>query len=128
MGDDNPSPIPPGGDVAFPHTKVSSGGIVKSTDTQFILPTPGAYWVSFVTSAGGHAQLVVTLNNAEDHTTVFGRNTAGHIVGTCIVIATTTPTVLTIRVPSVNNNAVHLQPDDGGNLPVSANLVIVRLS
>jgi hypothetical protein len=129
MPSDNPSPIAPGGSVAFPIDGPSSnGGITRLSSSSFNLECPGSYLVLFqvpVTEAG---QLVIALNGVEAAYTVVGRAQGNtQIVEMTIVNTFTKNTVLTVRNPAGNVGSLTVTPNAGGAQPVSAQLNIIRL-
>lgn len=128
MPPDNPADIPPGGDVAFPNTKETVGGVARFNHTQYVLFAPGLYKIEFAVPVVERSQLVVALNGVEDSTTVFGTDSAGILIGVCTVRTRGANTLLTIRNPSASAGAVSIPQHSGGALPASAALFISRLS
>ena len=79
-----------------------------------------------VTEAG---QLELTLNGAAIDYTVVGRATGtDQIVGMFIVETTTINSILTVRNPAGNAEALTITPSAGGTSPVSAHLVITQIA
>ncbi|HZH62917.1 MAG TPA: hypothetical protein VEY70_25870 [Metabacillus sp.] len=73
-------------------------------------------------------QLVLTINNIEQPYTVVGRATGtSQIVGIALVTTTSINSILTVRNPVDNTEALTITPVAGGTEPVSAHLVITRL-
>ncbi len=130
MPGDNAATVGDGIDVEFPQDGVSSGSgnISRSTASSFNLAVPGIYQVSFQVSVNEDGQLELTLNNAPDPTSVVGRATGTtQIVGFSYIQTTTINTVLTVRNPAGNAAALTITPNAGGNKPVSAHLLIMRI-
>lgn len=127
---DNATAIVPGDDVEFPSDGPNSGDdITRVSDTAFNLAEVGTYQVMFVASVDESGQLVLTLNGDELPYTVFGKEaTTSQVVGIALVTTTEENSVLTVRNPAENTGDVTLTPNAGGNAPVSAHLVITRLS
>ena len=129
MPSDNAAPIAAGADVSFPRNGVTSGTIARLSDSSFTFGATGVYQVTFevpVTEAG---QLVLTLNGAELPYTVVGRNAENtQIVGMAIVSSNVATSVLTLRNPASATAPITVTPSAGGELPVSAHLVILRLA
>ncbi len=125
---DNAEPIGPGEDVPFPEQSVIGGtSIGRSSDSSFTLFDSGTYLVFFEATVDASAQLVLTLNGTELSYTAVGRNAGGsQIIGMSVVEAEE-DSVLTVRNPISANSPVVLTPSAGGNLPISAHLVIIRL-
>ena len=72
---------------------------------------------------------MLTLNGEDLAYTVVGRATGtSQIVGLAIVETTSVNSVLTVRNPDGTAEALTLTPLAGGTRPVSAHLVITRLS
>ena len=129
MPNDNAETIVPGADINFPEDGSNSGtSITRISANSFNLSEAGTYQVLFnvpVTEAG---QLVLTLNGEELPYTVVGRTTGtSDIVGISLITTTDTNSVLTVRNPSGNANALTITPNAGGTQPVSAHLVITQL-
>lgn len=129
MGTDNPDPIAPGQNVNFPQDGPSSGTIITRTGPNtFNLAEIGTYQVFFQVSVSQEGQLVITLNDQEQAYTVVGRETGtSQIVGMAFITTTEADSVLTIRNPSGNGNALTITTDAGGNSPVSAHLIITHI-
>jgi hypothetical protein len=129
MPSDNPTPIAPGDDVAFPQNGlIANTNISRINDTEFLLNAAGTFlvmWNATTTEAG---QLTLTVNDVEYPATVVGSGTAnGEIVGFTI-INTTAATILTVRNPTVNTTDLTLTANAGGTAPASAHLTIVQLA
>ncbi len=130
MPPDNAATVAPGTDVSFPQDgPVGGTGIVRTGDDAFLLEEIGTYLVQFQVSVTEAGQLVLTLNGEDLGYTVSGRATGtSQIVGTAIVETTAANAVLTVRNPDGTAEALTITPLAGGTRPVSAHLVIVRLS
>lgn len=128
MPPDNPVTVGPGTDVQFPQNGPSSGSIVRVSQSQFILPSIGAYQVMFQVSVIEPAQLVITLNGGDLPYTVTGRSGGNtQVVGLAVVQNTQAGSILSIRNPAGNSFALTIAPVAGGTRPVSAHLLITKL-
>ena len=130
MPPDNTQTVAPGSDVNFPEDGPTEGGIITRTNTNtFNLSEVGTYQVHYdvpVTEAG---QLELTLNNTPVEYTVIGRATGtSNISGTFIITTETENSTLTVRNPIGNPTALTITPLAGGTSPVSANLIIIKLT
>ena len=134
MPPDNAATVPPGGDVDFPAEGPNSGGgIFRTGADTFNLTDIGTYQVFFQVSVTEPGQLVLTLDDGagaiEFEYTVVGRATGtSQIVGIALVQTSVTNTILTVRNPAGNTTALTITPLAGGTNPVSAHLVITRIS
>ena len=128
MPPDNAVTVAPGTDVSFPQDGPTSNDIVRTGAGTFNLPDPGTYRVAFnvpVTEAG---QLILTLDGADLAYTVTGRATGtSQITGESLVETSSVGSVLTVRNPAGNSNALTITPLAGGTRPASATLTIERL-
>ncbi len=105
----------------MPHYRVSS--------STFELSEVGSYDVSFVVSVSEPGQIGLALNGVEFPYTVIGRATGtSEIVGDSLVTTTSVGTVLTVLNPAGESTALTITPLAGGKDPVSASLVIQKLS
>jgi hypothetical protein len=128
----NAAPVAVGGAVEFPQNGAANG-IARATASAFTLPAIGDYEVSWqvpVTEAG---QLVLALDTGagavELPGTVVGRATGTTpIVGHTIITTTVANSILSVRNPAGNPTALSVTPLAGGTHPVSATLIIKRLS
>jgi hypothetical protein len=129
MPPDNAATVAPGTDVQFPQDGPTSGTIARTGPSAINLPAIGTYRVSFsvpVTEAG---QLILTLDGADLAYTVVGRATGTTaITGESLVTTTGVNSVLTVRNPAGSSTALTITPLAGGTRPVSATLVVERLS
>ena len=129
MPSDNPEPIQVGEDVAFPQDGPSSGtDITRINDTSFNIAEPGIYQVFFRVIVDETGQLVLTLNDEDIDYTVSGRSTGtSAIINMALIETTEENSVLTVRNPEGNDDEINVTEFAGGNRPVSANLVIIRI-
>ena len=129
MPPDNSATVAPDTPVAFPRDGPTSGTIVRTGSSTFLLPSIGTYSVTFsvpVTEAG---QLVLNLNGAELANTVFGRETtATPIAGVTLIETTTVDSVLSINNPASAVAALTITTLAGGPDPDTATLVIQELN
>jgi hypothetical protein len=115
--------------VDFPQDGPQSGGIVRLDVDSFTLSEIGVYRVSFQASVTEPGQLLLTLNGTELAYTVVGRATGtSQIVGESLVRTTTVNALLEVVNPAGNTPALTITPLAGGTRPVSASLVIQKLS
>ena len=130
MPPNNSATVAPGTDVSFPVDGPASGsGLIASASASSInLGAIGTYQVLFQVSVTEAGQLDLTLNGTELAYTVVGRATGdSQIVGMALVQTTSVNSVLTVRNPASNFNALTITPEAGGTRPVSAHLVITRI-
>jgi len=129
MPPDNEATVAPGTDISFPQDGPNSGtSISRSGDSAFILEEIGTYLIEYFATIDESGQLVLTLNGEDLEYTVAGRGTGtSQIVGKAIVTTTTAESVLTVRNPEGNTEALTLTPLAGGNRAVSAHLIIMQI-
>lgn len=129
MPPDNEATVAPGVDVEFPQTVGAvNANISRTGASSFNLLPIGVYLVFAQVSVTEPGQLVLTLNGTELAYTVVGRaGGTDQIVVESIVITTSINSILTVRNPATNATALTITPVAGGNNPVSADLVILRL-
>jgi len=134
MPPDNAATVAQGTDVSFPQDAPSSGTglIARAGPSTFNLAVVGVYQVFFQVSVTEPGQLVLTLDShagpIELAYTVVGRDQIScQIVGMAIVRTTVINSLLTVRNPAVNTTPLTITPVAGGNNPVSAHLVIMRI-
>ncbi len=129
MPPNNPDPIQPGEDVAFPQDGPNSGtAITRVNDTTFNLAETGIYQVFFRVSVDESGQLVLTLNDEDIDYTVVGRSTGtSAIIGMVLIETTEEDSVLTVRNPEGNADEINITQFAGGDRPVSANLIIMKI-
>jgi len=126
---DNSAPILAGQAVAFPHVGSTTGAIVATGPTTFLLPTIGTYLVQFQVDVVEPAQLQLSLNTVPQPSTVVGRSTGTtQIIGVSLVTTTTSNSILQVINP-IANNSLTLPPFDMLNTthPGSAHLTIIRI-
>lgn len=129
MPSDNASPIAAGSDIAFPRLGPSSNtDIIPNSTTQLLIGPIGAYQVSYQASFDVSGQLVLSLNNVEQNYTVVGRSSPNSTVSGTFLVNTVVPnSLLTVRNPASASSSLTFTSNAGGNIPVSANLVVTRL-
>jgi hypothetical protein len=128
MPPDNAATVAPGTDVDFPQDGPTSNDIARTDPGTFNLPDPGTYRIAFSVSVTEAGQLILTLNGADLAYTVTGRATGtSQITGESFVQTTTANSLLTVRNPEGNSNALTITPVAGGARPVSATLTIEQL-
>ena len=128
MPPDNPDEIDPGEDVNFPRNgSIGGTNITRISDSTFNLANPGSYLVMFQVDVLDARQLVLAINDTEWTYTAVGSSAASPITGMTIVTTTQPNSVLSVRNPSGNPAGIRLATSTGGNLPVSAHLVIVQI-
>lgn len=141
MPPDNPAPILGGNPVEFPNVGPTSGIIVPTSTSTFLLPAVGIYWVKFEVSINrtedtGGSQLVATLNGIELPYTVVGVGRTGgpnnytQLTGTFFVQTTVPNSTLSIISPP-GSTPLLVDPFAGSSSqtphPASAHLIILRL-
>ena len=129
MPPDNAATVAPGTDVSFPQNgPISSTDITRLDDSSFNLGEIGTYQIFFNVPVNEAGQLILTLNGADLEYTVAGRATnASQIIGMALVETTALDSVLTVRNPAGNTDALTITPLAGGTVPVSAHLVIIQI-
>jgi len=130
MPGDNSATVAPGTDVQFPQDGPASGtDILRLTVSSFQLVSIGTYQIQFQVSVSEAGQLELSINGNPLAYSVVGRATGtSQIYGICLVQTSAINTTLTVRNPSGNAFALTITPLAGGTSPVSAHLVILRLS
>ena len=130
MPGDNAATVAIGGDVEFPNDGPLLGSdIIRLSPSSFTLASVGVYQTYFQVSVLEAGQLTISLNNIEQANTTVGRASgASQIVEICLIPTVTANSVLTVRNPAGNPAALTITPLAGGASPVSAHLVIMRLS
>jgi predicted Abi (CAAX) family protease len=130
MPPDSAAMVAPGTDVSFPQAGPTSGTAIGSvTPSSFRLAAIGTYQVLFQVSVTEAGQLILTLNGADLAYTVAGRAaTLSQISGMALVTTTVVNSILTVRNPAGNANALTITPLAGGTRPVSAHLVITQIA
>jgi hypothetical protein len=130
MPDDNAEAVAPGADVSFPENgPIANTNIGRLSESSFLLSAVGTYQILFQVSVTEPGQLVLTLNAQELVYTVVGRATGiSQIVGMALVSTEVAGSILTVRNPAGNAEALTVTPLAGGTRPVSAHLVILQLA
>ena len=130
MPGDNSATVALGADVEFPQNGPTLGiDIVRISPSTFNLVSIGTYQILFQVSINEPGQLVVALNGVEQVYTTVGRATGTcQLVGICFIATVTPNTILSIRNPIANTAALTITPLAGGASPVSAHLVLTRMS
>jgi hypothetical protein len=130
MPQDNPVNVDPGRYLQFPQDGPVSGSFVtRLSASSFELNTIGKYLVYFQVSVVEAGQLVLELNGVPVPRTVVGRSgRTSQIVGSFMLDITIANSILKIQTPIENTTSLTIAPYAGGELPVSANLVITLLS
>lgn len=121
--------IAPGTAIFFPQDGPTTGTIVRSSSTTFVLPVIGTYLVLFEGSVDEPGQFMLRLNGVGDATSVAGRDTGTEqIVGISLVTTTAPNTVLEVINPPLNTTALTLTPANGSlTHAYSTHLVIIRI-
>lgn len=128
MPPDNPETIAPGEAVEFPEQSFIGGtNVTRTSDSEFAFTESGIYLVLFSAAVSEAAQLVLALNGTELSYTVSGKNEDDSQITGMAIISANEGDILTLRNPSSANSSVTLTPNAGGNSPVSAHLIIMRL-
>jgi hypothetical protein len=128
MPPDNAATVAPGTDVSFPQNGPTSGIIVRTGPSSYMLPAIGVYRVMFQVSVTEAGQLILTLDGADLAYTVVGRATGtDQIIGESLVQTVVVNSIITVRNPAGNSPALTITPLAGGTRPVSAHLVIMRI-
>lgn len=135
MPGDNAATIAVGAPVLFPQTGPTSGGIVRVSDSTFLLPNIGTYQVFFQVSVDEPGQLMLSLDSTgtglafvEQAATVAGRATGtSQIVGMSYVTTTAPNSLIQLVNPSGNAAALTITPVAGGTHAVSAHITILQL-
>lgn len=125
---DNAAPVAVGTAVEFPQNGDSTGTIVRTGPSSFLLPTIGTYLVEFQVSVTEAGQLMLRLNGGLVANSVVGRATgADQLVGISLVTTTTSNSILEVINPPGNSTALTITPLAGGTHAVSAHLTITRI-
>ncbi len=133
MPGDNSATVAVGAAVDFPQNGPISAGIARTSVDMFTLSAIGTYEVSWQVSVTEPGQLVLALDSGagavELAHTVVGRATGtSQISGHVLITTTVIDSVLSVRNPTGNSTALTITPLAGGTRPVSATLVIKRIS
>ena len=130
MPPDNAATIAPGADVAFSGTGPTSGSAIsRISASSFNLATVSTYMIQFQVSVNEAGQLGLTLNGTPLVYTIAGQATGtNEIVGMALVTTSSPNSVITLRNPAGNPTALTITPLAGGAQPVSAHLMILKLT
>ena len=125
---DNPTPIPPGGEIAFPEGgNGGEQGIVRCGPSRFRL-TGGRYLVLYNATVGGGGQMILALDDGEIPSTAIGSGAAGGMLsGMAILTVGSCGGMLSVRNPRASLSPIALTPSAGGRGPITAHLLILRL-
>ena len=126
----NAATVGAGENIQFPLNGPNFGGdIIRLTASTFNLKSTGIYQIFFEVSITEPGQLCVTLDSVQEAYTVVGRATGtSQLVGICLITTIHANSVLSIRNPLGETNALTITPLAGGINPVSAHIVITRLN
>ncbi len=132
MPPDNAATIAAGAPVQFPQDGPASGGIIRLSSAEFLLPDVGTYSVNFSVSVTEPGQLVIALDSgsamAQLPYTVYGRATGtNQIAGDVLVTTTSANSTVELRNPAGNTPALTITPLAGGAQPTVASIVIQQL-
>jgi hypothetical protein len=132
MPGDNAATIAAGAAVAFPQNGATSGGIIRSSPSAFVLPAVGTYEVFWQVSIAEAGQLILGLDTVlgatEQAYSVAGRAAlTSQITNHVLVVTTSAPSYLTVRNPTGNAAALTVTPIAGGTHAVSATLLIKQI-
>ena len=121
--------IAPGTAVFFPQNGPTTGGIVRLSQTTFLLPIIGTYLVLFEGSVNEPGQFMLRINAVGDANSVAGRDTGTEqIVGISLVTTTVSNSILEVINPPLNTTALTLTPANGSLVHAySTHLVIIRI-
>ena len=127
MPPDNPRPIAPGEAVALPRDGERTGaGAMRCGDDGLRL-TAGRYLAFFGLSVSGRGQAVLALDGRELLTTTVGVDAPGGMLSGMGIVTVTGSGVLSLRNPARAGAPLVLCPSAGGQGPVAAHLVTVRI-
>ena len=126
---DNPSPIFPGSAINFPQDGAAFGGMSRTGPSTFLLPNIGIYIIEFHASINESAQVIMQLNGVDLPQTVVGRSAIStEIFGIYSIKTTIINSIISLLNPSGNPGPITMTQNAGGLRPVSAHLVIRRVS
>jgi len=125
---DNSIDVLPGGSVAFPNNGPVSGDIRRTSNNGFKIKKSGTYMVTVSINTTEATQIMISLDDVPQHQTVFGKVTRTSPVNGTALLNITGSTTLRVINPSNSSNPLVFTPNSGGNNPVSAHLVIVKLN
>ena len=128
MPPENAAVIAPGEAVEFPEQSFIGGtNVTRTSDSEFTFTESGIYLVFFNAATSEAAQLVPAINTTELSFALAGKDSALSQLSGMAIIAANDGDVLTLRNPASATSSVTLSPNAGGNSPVTAHLIIIRL-
>ena len=129
MPSENPTTIAVGTDINFPEDGATScTDIRRISSSAFSLAGAGAYLIMFDVCVEEEGQLVLTLNGTDLNNTVAGRAASTAQISGMNIIETTSPnSIITVRNPLGNTAPLTITPSAGGERPVTAHLIIIKL-
>jgi hypothetical protein len=127
MPSDNAATVASGTALLFPQDGPNSGLISRGSSSTFVLTTVGTYRVAFSASITEAGQLQLALNNVGIAYAAFGRATGTSLIaGEAFITTTSASAVLSVK--NASAGVVTLTPLAGGPVPVTAYLIIQKLS
>ena len=129
MPPDNSTSIDPGENVAFPSEAVLFGSsITRLSNSTFNLADIGTYQIFYQVPVTNAGQLELAINDTTINSTITGRMTRTSDISAMVLIETTEEnSVLSLRNPAGNTTALTITPTAGGNSPVTAHFIIIKL-
>ena len=128
MPGDNSATVAVGTAVQFPQNGPSTGIIVRSGPSTFVLSKVGTYEVTAQVSVDEPGQLQLAIGGVGLPHTVVGRAAGtSQLVINAIFTTTVINSILSVINPSGNSTALTITPVAGGASPVSATLTIKQL-
>ncbi|MBQ2680246.1 MAG: hypothetical protein IJF98_08615 [Firmicutes bacterium] len=129
MPSNNPTTIAAGTDINFPEDGATScTDIRRISSSAFNLGSAGVYLIMFDVCVEEEGQLMLTLNGTDLNYTVAGRAAAASQISGMNIIETTSPnSIITVRNPLGNPDPLTISPSVGGERPVTAHLIIIKL-
>jgi len=129
MPPDNASSVAIGGAVNFPNDGPTDGVITRIGPSTFNLPTIGIYQVYFQVSVAEAGQLGIFINTNIVPYSISGRATGtSQITNKCLISTTSVNSILSIINPTSKTTALTISPLAGGASPVSAHLIIQKIT
>jgi hypothetical protein len=113
--------------IQFPHPGTIVGTGITYLASDGVTLVAGVYSVSFVVSVKEQAQLALTLDGVITYRTVSGRSSGTTQVSGFAAIRTTNASS-TLKLVNVSNIPITITPNAGGQLPVSAHLLVTRVA
>ena len=128
MPPENAAAIAPGEAVEFPEQSFIGGtNVTRTSDSEFTFTESGIYLVFFNAATSEAAQLVPAINTTELSFALAGKDSVLSQLSGMAIIAANDGDVLTLRNPASATSSVTLSPNAGGNSPVTAHLILIRL-